>query len=116
MKPKHHTIVSATEVVGNKRKGRGLMRYVLRYNPRLFDKAVCQGIDTEVFYPAKEIFSHDEESMFTRMCTECPVMEACLEWGLAHERYGVWGGTTPPMRAKIRQRIKWDLTDPVHNP
>ena len=52
--------------------------------------------------------------MFERMCIECPAMQACLEWGLAHERYGVWGGTTPPMRHKIRQRIGWDLTDPQH--
>jgi len=114
MKPLHHHIISATNVSGNKRKGRNLIRYVLRYNSRHFEKAVCRGIDTDVFYPAKEIFSHDEERMFERMCIECPAMQACLEWGLAHERYGVWGGTTPPMRHKRRQRIGWDLTDPQH--
>jgi hypothetical protein len=115
MKPMYHRIISATNVGGSKRKGMNLIRYVLRYDSSNFNGAVCQGINTELFYPAKEMFTHDEEKMFERMCIECPAMQACLEWGLAHERYGVWGGTTPPMRHKIRQRIGWDLTEPQHN-
>jgi WhiB family redox-sensing transcriptional regulator len=112
MQPKYHKIISATLVEGSKRRGRNIMRYVLQYNSRLFQDAVCQGIDTEVFYPVKELFTLEEELMFKAMCSDCPVMRACLEWGLAHERYGVWGGTTPPMRTKIRHNIGWDLTEP----
>lgn len=109
-RPEFHTIVSETN--SKNRYNQGLVSYVLRYNTRMWDRAICRGIDTEIFYPVQELFSREEEKMFERMCTECPIMMACLEWGLAHERYGVWGGTTPPMRHKIRKRIGWGLTEP----
>lgn len=110
--PQFHKVISA--INSRNRYNKGVVSYVLRYNARLWEKAMCKGIDTEVFYPVQELFTRDEERMIEKMCIECPVMMACLEWGLAHERYGVWGGTTPPMRHKIRKRIGWGLTDPQH--
>jgi hypothetical protein len=44
------------------------------------------------------------------------VMEACLEWGIAMERYGVWGATTPHERFAIRKRHNLMVNDPQHNP
>lgn len=111
-RPEFHQIVS--EKNSRNRYNKGLVSFVLKYRPSLWDRAACRGIDTEVFYPAQELFTRDEERMFERMCTDCPIMMACLEWGLAHERYGVWGGTTPPMRHKIRKTIGWGLTEPQH--
>jgi hypothetical protein len=73
---------------------------------------MCRGIHTDVFYPAQELFSRDEERMFKRMCANCPAMQACLEWGLASERYGVWGGTTPITRTTLRRKMGWGVTDP----
>ena len=112
MKPKYHKIISSDGGINRYKKG--LVNYVLKYNARLWDKAICKGVNTDVFYPVQELFSRDEERMFKKMCSDCPVMMACLEWGLAHERYGVWGGTTPPMRHKIRKNIGWGLTEPQH--
>lgn len=113
-KPKHHRVISVRGSVN--RYGKGLLTYVLRYNARLWEGAICRGIDTDVFYPPQELFSRDEERMFKRMCADCPAMQACLEWGLAHERYGVWGGTTPPMRHKMRNTLGLAIADPQHNP
>ena len=112
-KPKHHTVVSHEKV---RNRTRWYERWVLRYNPRNFDGANCKGIDTDIFYPAKEKFDPSEERLFTRMCNNCPVQEACLEWGIAHERFGVWGGTTPPMRTRIRTKLGIFIADPQHNP
>lgn len=36
------------------------------------------------------------------ICLECPVMDKCLKVGL-YEEYGIWGGTTPEQRRKIRR-------------
>lgn len=110
MKPEHHKIVEQTELAG--RKGNRVMRYVLRYNSKLFDNGACNGIDTDVFYPVQDTFTTAEEKVIERMCIDCPVMMACLEWGLAHERYGVWGGTTPARRKAIRTRIGWVVSEP----
>lgn len=37
------------------------------------------------------------------LCEGCPVQTACREWGIAHEEYGVWGGTTATDRERIRR-------------
>lgn len=41
-----------------------------------------------------------------RICDqECPVAEACLDFALdARIEHGIWGGTDPEERAKIRRR------------
>jgi len=106
---KHHRVLESW--VHNTR-GRALKVFKLQYNPRLGEEGVCRGIDTEVFFPDKELFRPEEEAAFVRMCAECPVMEMCQEWALAHERYGVWGGLTPYRRIIIRKQRNWEIADP----
>ena len=36
------------------------------------------------------------------ICMECPVLDKCLKVGL-FEEYGIWGGTTPEQRRRIRR-------------
>lgn len=114
MKPEYHEVMGVRQM--GKRHGKPITRYFLRYNARMMSKGMCRGIDTEVFYPPKDLFTRDEERMIDKMCAGCPIKQACLEWGLAHERYGVWGGTTPAMRNRLRSRVGWDVTDPSNNP
>ena len=110
MKPEHHKIIEQTELAG--KHGKKIMSYVLRYDSKLFDGAACKDINTEVFYPAQDTFTPAEERVIERMCIDCPIMMACLEWGLAHEKYGVWGGTTPVRRKIIREKIGWVVNEP----
>jgi WhiB family redox-sensing transcriptional regulator len=110
MRPQFHEITEQITLAG--RHGKQVIRYVLRYNRKLFSQGACQGIDTEVFYPVKDIYTIQEERMIEKMCIDCPIMMACLEWGLAHETYGVWGGTTPNRRKAIRRNIGWVVSDP----
>ena len=37
------------------------------------------------------------------ICFRCPVMDKCLKVGM-FEEYGIWGGTTPQQRIKIRKQ------------
>ena len=41
-----------------------------------------------------------------QICFRCPVMDKCLKVGM-FEDYGIWGGTTP----KQRQKLKLERTD-----
>lgn len=110
-RPQFHKIVK--EVVN----ADGSVRYTLQYNPQIFSNAKCIGINTELFYPNQEKFSTSEEHYISsRICGGCPVREACLEWGLVHEPYGIWGGTTPFRRRLMRRAMHWiinDITLPV---
>lgn len=85
--------------------------YRLRYNPDIFKDAECQGVETYTFYPEKALFSPEEERFYAKLCERCPIIKQCLEWGLAHENHGVWGGTTPVGRTRIRKRIKWGISE-----
>ena len=67
-------------------------------------RAACQGIDAEVFYPNTE----EEAEEAKAICNVCPVRETCLEYALANrEREGVWGGLNERERRRVsRQRRK----------
>ena len=110
-KPEHHKVISQEHK--NKRSNTGTA-FKLQWNRKLAEQGICRGIDTEIFFPDKEIFRPEEEQVFARMCVECPVMLTCLEWGLAHERYGIWGGTTPYRRQVERKRRGWAITEPLN--
>ena len=47
-------------------------------------------------------FSDDRVDEAKAMCRRCPVRQVCLGHALRHESFGVWGGTTPSERDKIR--------------
>ena len=106
IRPKFHRIRNAVET-------RGRRYYTLVYNPNNFKDAKCAGVPTENFYPITDKFTPEQERYIReRICGGCPVIEACAEWGLAHERYGIWGGMTPVMRDRERRRRGWALIDP----
>lgn len=65
-------------------------------------RAACQGIESEIFYPSGE----DEIERARGICVACPVRQPCLEYALANrERDGIWGGATEKDRRRmIRQR------------
>lgn len=66
-------------------------------------QAACRGLDPNMFYPDKE--SDTEQAK--RVCSECIVRFACLEYALDHrEKIGVWGGTSEADRRRIvRHRL-----------
>lgn len=38
------------------------------------------------------------------LCGTCPIVAECADWGVRHERYGVWGGLSERERTAIRAR------------
>lgn len=80
--------------------------------PDLTDGA-CAGFDTELFYArehpgpvAKKVEVYDESPrrIAKMFCERCPVVDACAEWGIAHEIHGIWGGLTEAQRRTIRRQ------------
>jgi WhiB family redox-sensing transcriptional regulator len=68
----------------------------------------CFGKNTEHFY------IDDREKGQTKknkkllmdakiMCSTCPFLDQCRMYALKREKYGVWGGTTPQERDKLRK-------------
>jgi len=80
------------------------MRKRIPMNATWRQRAACQGLDPDIFYPS----SIDDEEEAKAICAICPVRQPCLEHALAaRERDGVWGGHTDRERRRIiRQRRK----------
>lgn len=105
-RPKFHKVMSEKVMAD------GSVQYTFKFNPNLFKLGKCRGLDTEVFYPVQEKFDQEGERYIReRLCGGCPVKEACLEWALVHERYGIWGGTSPYHRASIRKARRWAFNE-----
>lgn len=72
----------------------------------IIDGALCGGpdINPDIFY--SERGKSNAEAI--RLCGECAVREACLDYAVTHvEDFGTWGGKTIPERQAIRrQRLK----------
>jgi WhiB family redox-sensing transcriptional regulator len=78
------------------------------------DYANCLGIDPDVFYPERRdprLIGRHVAAAKT-ICHSCTVQAECREYAIAHERWGIWGATTPTERRHIRiarrhaQRLK----------
>ncbi|MGH9291610.1 MAG: WhiB family transcriptional regulator [Acidimicrobiales bacterium] len=74
--------------------------------PSWHERAACRGASVELFFPPVEHRGGDY-SAARAICASCSVLEPCLRAGL-HERYGMWGGLSPPESAALRRRLRDD--------
>lgn len=72
--------------------------------------AACRGKRAAVFFPDQKIPNDSRYSEALAVCAECPVTQQCLEIVIVLEdtddRWGVFGGMTPPQRAQLRRELK----------
>lgn len=72
--------------------------------PKWYNDAACIGMDLDLFFEP-ELYNKAKE-----VCAKCPVKEPCREYGIENEQYGIWGGTSPEQRRKIRStRRKYNV-------
>ena len=75
-------------------------------SPWEFDDPSCASVGVELFYrdpDSMESNSVNEQQQVISVCKECPCRSECAEWGIAKERWGIWGGLTPRDRDRIRR-------------
>lgn len=71
--------------------------------PAWHERALCQQVDPELFFPEK---GRGETSLrqARRICARCEVRTECREDAIArNEPYGVWGGMSESERRRIRR-------------
>ena len=65
----------------------------------------CRGMDVEVFFHSpneRGPIRAEREAFAKKVCSTCPVREACLRHALSvEESYGIWGGTSESERAAV---------------
>ena len=71
---------------------------------RLFDNsdlANCASTDPEIFFPDFETVQ--ATAMTAPVCAMCPVLENCLNYAIANEKFGIWGGASSRERYRMRR-------------
>lgn len=70
--------------------------------PRWTGGEPCQQMDPSQYFadPAEGIYLYPQALLDA--CQTCPSLDPCREWGIAHERDGVWGGMSPSERLAVR--------------
>jgi len=63
--------------------------------------AACRGSDPDIFYSERG----ERVAEAKRICAICQVADVCLESGIC-EHHGVWGGTSPRQRERMRAARK----------
>lgn len=68
----------------------------------------CRKLDVDVFFPPPTEpapIRAEQEAIAKKVCSTCPVREACLRHALAsNEAYGIWGGMSEYERAPVIRR------------
>ena len=63
-------------------------------------RGLCVGEDPDVFFP-----SHGAPGTKARkICTACTVREQCLDYAVAADEFGIWGGLDQQERRSLRKR------------
>lgn len=82
----------------------------MRY-PDFDGSQACASVGVDQFYV--ESSSPQSSRDAKAVCCGCHFIDACLEWALVHETYGVWGGTTSHERRELRRRRNIIVDDPL---
>jgi WhiB family redox-sensing transcriptional regulator len=65
---------------------------------------LCVGTHTDDWFPISAVDSAEADQHAERQCAGCPVRTECLELALlGGEDFGIWGGTTPARRRRMRR-------------
>lgn len=73
---------------------------------------LCREIGITLFFPdEKGDNGSDTYTLARTICSACTVRIQCLEWAVRHEDHGMWGGTSPVERRKIRRERKIKLQE-----
>ena len=65
----------------------------------------CLSADPDLFFPIAEVPATERQlRLARRICAGCAVRQQCLDFAMrTGEAYGIWGGTTPEERMRVRR-------------
>lgn len=67
--------------------------------------ANCQGVDTEEFFAPEDVNVYTNIELLKRICNNCDVQKACLNYALHNNVLGWWGNTSENKRKTLRKEL-----------
>ena len=72
--------------------------------PRQYEAPLCAQVDGDLWFPEKGEGNPRGLRLAKQLCGQCKHKIECAEWGIQHERIGIWGGLTARERELIRRK------------
>jgi hypothetical protein len=74
--------------------------------PWQFENPLCAELGPYYYYLEEEEseYSRNDINKAKSLCNMCDHKFDCAEWGIAKERFGIWGGLNSRERSLIRRR------------
>lgn len=66
-------------------------------------QAACRGHDTDWWYPEQGGHRTAATREAKRICRGCPVVAECGQYGIEHEKHGIWGALSERERKAARK-------------
>jgi WhiB family redox-sensing transcriptional regulator len=63
-------------------------------------RGLCAGMDPNAFFPSHS----DPGTQARQVCAACPVREDCLDYAMAADEFGIWGGLDQEERRNLKRR------------
>jgi len=81
------------------------MQLSLEYSP--FDGTqLCKTVDPDLFFP-DDYLNKEQIEQVKAICNDCWIKDKCLSFAMDNkEREGIWGGTTPADRKRLRRKAR----------
>ena len=76
--------------------------------PRDYEAPLCAEVGGDHWFPDKDVpesLGQGNIRIAKSICGKCRHRIECAEWGLQHERFGIWGGVTELERRYLRKQL-----------
>jgi hypothetical protein len=82
--------------------------------PWEYEDPSCASVGGNFWFPERDAgslgltvinFQSEEAKIARNVCNSCTHKIECQQWGIQHEKYGIWGGLTEGEREPIRKRL-----------
>ena len=71
--------------------------------PWEYEEPACAEVGGDFWFPEQSQSLENNHVVARKICASCTHKTECLEWGLAYEDFGIWGGLSENERRNIRR-------------
>lgn len=71
----------------------------------------CAQVGGDLFFTEDETNSQFDMKFLRDLCNSCHFKQPCLDYALRHSVEGIWAGTGPKERSRIRTKLNIKLID-----
>jgi hypothetical protein len=77
----------------------------IEYRDVEWGEALCKNASTKQYYDLPPSQAPKVYRDLRKICQDCPILNECFAWSVAHEEYGFWAGMPERERWSVRKKM-----------